>query len=161
MAEAALHVNEDVRFERTESAVTRVGWILMALFLLLAVAGILGRGPLSKAHARVNNTNIDYHRFLRKGASSEFVVHSNAAGKSEHKLWLNKEFLDKVEIDRIEPVPKTSLSKDEGVEYAFAAAEDATPDITIHFEPQSWGKIRGQISDGSGQKADLNLFVYP
>jgi hypothetical protein len=161
MTASALQVNEDVRFERTESTISRIGWILMGIFLCLGLAGFLGRGPLSNAHVDVNNLKVDYHRFLRKGADAEFAIRANAQGKAEHKVWFNNEFLDKVEINRIDPVPKSSVARDEGVEYAFASTSDATPDIIVHFEPQSWGKIKAQVSDGSAEKADLNLIVYP
>src|SRR3712207_4138009 len=42
-----LEVAEDLTFQRREWAAQRVGWVLLALVIAAALAGLLGRGPLS------------------------------------------------------------------------------------------------------------------
>jgi len=38
----------DHRFHRNEWRLQRIGWVLVALFLVLAVAGLFGNGPLEE-----------------------------------------------------------------------------------------------------------------
>ena len=48
---ADLAIREDMRHQRLEWAVERVGWAAVALVLVAALAGLLGHGPLSRATA--------------------------------------------------------------------------------------------------------------
>ena len=44
-----LDVHQDLPHERLEWTFEPIGWVVIALVLLAALAGLLGRGPLSRA----------------------------------------------------------------------------------------------------------------
>ena len=46
-----LQIHQDLCQERREWKIQRVGWLLMALMLVAALAGLLGPGPLSSTIA--------------------------------------------------------------------------------------------------------------
>ena len=50
-----LQIEQDMGFQRTEWVVQRAGWVGMALLILAALVGLLGRGPLSAAVARAGD----------------------------------------------------------------------------------------------------------
>ena len=61
-----LEVDEDLPFQRRAWVAQRIGWVLMALFVLAAAVGLLGAGPLS--HARIDVPGLmtlEYERFAR------------------------------------------------------------------------------------------------
>lgn len=48
----SLQIREDPAFQHRQWRVQRVGWLTIGLLLVLALAGVFGKGPASHAHVR-------------------------------------------------------------------------------------------------------------
>ena len=62
-----LAVGEDLDFQRKWWRFEKIVWVLFLIIVLLDIAGVFGRGPVAKAHARTSRglMTIDYQRIER------------------------------------------------------------------------------------------------
>jgi hypothetical protein len=160
MSTATLEIDEDQNFERREYWFERVGQLAMLLLAIAALTGVLGRGPLSKRSVYTENLKIDFEHFIRKSADTQITVHMNTSG-GKQSFWLDKEFLEKVEVTRIEPEPENKVVGEHGIQYQFATLAKQSGDIVIQFQPETWGRMQAKIKDDAGNIALLNFLAYP
>lgn len=71
-----IQVGFDLHFEQRWWRFERIAWIAMALFLILGLSGLLGRGPLTKAEAGAPGTplRIQYERVVHFRSPSKITL---------------------------------------------------------------------------------------
>lgn len=71
-----LEVDQDLAFERKSWAAQRIGWGVMTLAIVAALAGLLGSGPASRTRAETPDGAIavEYDRFVRANAPTDLDV---------------------------------------------------------------------------------------
>ena len=89
----------------------RLGWGVFLLLILAALAGLLGHGPFSRTQAgdAASALRVAYNRFERYQGPTELQLHlkPEALRDGKFRVWIGRDFLDGVEIERIEPEPET------------------------------------------------------
>ncbi|MFN2595808.1 MAG: hypothetical protein ABR563_01210 [Pyrinomonadaceae bacterium] len=165
--ERAKVIGEDEGFQRHYWVAQRVGWALLALLLAASVAGLFGPGLIGRAHAAdsASRLRVEYERFERKQAESSIRIEigAGAAQNGEARVWLSREFLDRVQIHQITPEPESVETAGGRVAYVFRVADPTQPvGVTFHFEPEFAGRLPGSagLGDGSSQ-VNFDQFVYP
>lgn len=160
-----LEISEDFPHTRREWAIERAAWVIMAAVIIAALAGVLGRGPLSKARAGQPGTPlwVEYERFARNETPAQLRIHvqPKADGKSRTQLSLNRDFIGSVEIERIDPGPATSELAADEISYTFDIVGSSAPLlITLSFVPHRSGRL--PVSIGlDGTRVELAPFFYP
>ena len=118
-----IQLNEDVAFLRREWRAQRIGWIGMAVVLVLALLGLFGRGPISDAQIGDRNSfGVDYQRIVRHGAQTELEFHVAPALQSDStfRIYLSQEYLKQFAVGHIVPEPSASGTAGALVFYEFA-----------------------------------------
>jgi hypothetical protein len=142
-------------------------WALLTLLLLAALSGLFGSGYLS--HARAGDTGaplwLEYPRFAHTYAAVDtlvFHVAPQAANNGTVRLWLARDYLERVEVRRIEPEPDAVEAAGDHYTYVFRASDLRAPtSIIFHVEPDSFGPVRGSAGLEGGAAFDFTQFVYP
>ena len=80
----------------------------------------------------------DFSQFTRYQSPSTLRVHlrsvSDADGQA--RLWLSRDFIDKVELRDVEPDPERIEAQPDCIIYTFnLLAPDQSTDVIFHFEP--------------------------
>jgi len=151
-------------FQRLEWRVQRIAWAIMALILAATLAGAFGSGPL--AHSKVggapNGLSLEYDRIARYGAPAplDFLVTSPAAN-GELRLWIARDFLDVVEMQRVTPEPSTQEVSGDRVVYVFKATGSAAFRIRFEVEPNSLWSHTGRAGVGDQPPITFSQFVLP
>src|SRR5688572_13281135 len=114
-----LDSSEDPEHERREGAVQRAAWVVMALFLVAALAGLFGSGPLARAQASARGFDVEYPRFARRDAPTEVRV-SLAQGVPA-QVWLARDVLGSWEIEEVTPTPESVTPEADRLVYRHAA----------------------------------------
>lgn len=160
-------VGEDEKFQRRYWAAQRVGWTLLALLLLASLAGLFGPGLVGRSHAAdsASRLRVEYERFERAHAESSLQIETGAgaAQNGEARVWLSREFLDRVQIHQITPEPASVETAGGRVAYVFRVSDPSQPVVvTVHFEPEFMGHLHGSagLADGSSE-INFEQFVYP
>lgn len=161
-----LQLEEDMRHQRHEWRAEQIGWALMLLVLIGAVAGLLGPGPLSQTVAGTEGSTlwVDYQRIARYQAPAELRIHfrNPDPGGEDGRLSLNRDFYEAVEIQTISPLPKSTLLTHDRVQFVFPAdTRLGATAVTFHFHPiQRWRRPVSVSLDG-GERRDFSIFVLP
>lgn len=152
----------DEPFQRVEWLIQRAGWLLWAVVLLAGLLGLFGSGVLSNATAvsPESGIQVSYQRFLRYHQPAELRV-TLAESFAQSKLKLNREFLDSVQIVRIEPEPVDSTLMTDGIEYIFASSESTNSIVLVFFEYERMGKCQGKLQLNDSQPVAFSQFAYP
>lgn len=160
-----LQIDEDVEFQRREWRMERMGWVALAGFVIAAVAGVFGDGPLSRASASDNGGQlvVHYERFLRASASSELhlrVVTSKSTN-GELAILADPSYLRHVEVLSIVPEPKRVEQLGRHIVYVFAVTAPAEhADIAFRYKPTRAGRLHGSFGVSDGGPVALRQFAF-
>ncbi len=163
-AKSRIEIDEDMRHQRLEWRLQRIGWVIGGLFLLAGALGLMGYGPLSRAHAGDASFSVEYDRFQRASALSEYRIAIDPALAADGRLTLRFDdaLLDAVEIERIQPEPeRTVLTGGASVMDFPAVAGGGSASVIVSYRPMTFGRVRGSISAGGGPQVALDQIIYP
>lgn len=161
-----LEINQDLDLQRREWQWQRVGWAAMIVLLAAALLGLLGPGLLSyrNASALDGSLRMEYQGFLHYHHPQTLRIHI-AAGMAEGarlRLWLDREYLESIEIQKVTPEPESVEAGRDRRTYVFRVADSAKPTtITFFFEADTWGSLAGQIALDNREALFFHQFVYP
>ena len=150
----------DHRFHRNEWRIQRVGWVMVALFLAMAVAGLFGNGPLSRAHADGAAGRIEYERFLRYGLSTDLVITPAGAAHGVNRIEIDTEYLEAFRVEHITPEPAAARMTGTRLLYEFASAAPGAS-ISISIRPQRLWRHRASITIDGGAPLEISQLTYP
>ncbi len=158
-------IDEDEAFERRSFTVQRAGWILMAVIVAAAAAGLLGSGPLARATAAAPGAfTIEYERFTRYQSDQTLHVYLEPAitrGR-EARLWINREFLDSSKIETVVPMPVRVESEADRLYYVFQMAKPGDRlFVAFNIQAEQIGLVDGRIGVSEGGEVAFRQLVYP
>jgi hypothetical protein len=160
-----LEVHQDLDYQRREWLFERVGWAVMALVVLAALLGLLGRsGPLSRTTAGVPGAfDVRYDRYLRIRSPTTLVVtlSAEATRGDEVGLWISRHYLAGVEIQSVTPEPRRVEAGEERHTFVFPVAERGRPTtVFFHLQAEEPGRLEGELGAAGGSLSFAQL-VYP
>lgn len=153
------------RFQRREWAVQRAGWLVLWAFLLCGAAGLFGRGPVAHAHVvGLNGWRVDYDQFARNGTPTTLTMTIPAAGAQGDTatVWLDREYADRVDIQRVTPDP-VEVGVDPGrLVYRFLVSRgQGSVRVVFDLQPQAVGRLRGKAGLLNSRGLAFTQLVYP
>jgi hypothetical protein len=166
MKDGDLQIGQDLRFQRRSWAVERVGWIIGGLILIAALLGLFGPGPLSKARTASadKGLSVEYHKFERYQAPVHLRIDidGKAATNGQIELWLNRAFINALEIKHIDPEPQSVEIREDKFVYSFKANQPVpSAQVCFHFEPNKFGKTRAHVGVVNGPQLQFSQFYFP
>lgn len=161
-----LQINQDMPHQRREWRAQRIGWVVMALLLIAALAGLLGPGPLSSsvANAPDGALRVEYDRFERLQSPNELRIGlpADAARTGTVRLRLNREFVESVDLQRFDPQPESVAVDADGFVYEFAVNPAGRPPAVIaHYQYRNAGSTSVRVSVEGGPAVAFGQWVYP
>lgn len=161
-----LEVDEDLKFQRVEWRIQRIGWVLMLLFILAALAGAFGRGPLSRRtdQSPDNSLAIDFDRFGRLHAQTDIklVASEESAREGALRIWLDRDYMTKFETKEINPQPeRIDLSPDRMTLVYRVPKSPGSLKVNLILEPNEMGSVRGAAGVEGKQSLFFSQFIYP
>jgi hypothetical protein len=159
-----LELQQDLEHERHSHVVRIVFSIIGTLVLAAAVAGLFGRGPLSNASKSdpSGKLMVQYDRFERAQAPAEIKIELKNPSQELVPVAFNREFVDAIEIKRIDPDPEQIESAPGKLIYYFRPAGGADSiRVLMRFEFQKAGSLSTAISADNSPELHFKQFVYP
>jgi hypothetical protein len=159
-----LELAQDLRFQRRDWIAQRVGWVLMALFLLAALAGLIGRGgPLARTQAQSadGGLRVEYDRFAHYEAPTRLrlIVSDRVARGKDVRLWIERAYLANARLQQVMPEPQSVRLAGERVIYVFDAG--AGGEVSFELKPDTFGVLAGRAGLEGGGEVAFRHFVYP
>lgn len=159
--ESGLQINQDLVFQRREWAVQRAGWWALTAFVLAALLGGFGGGPLSSARAGSQGSGlwIDYERFVRLGATSRLLVHFGGPSTAARELRINRDYFESLRVEQIVPEPERTVVGAREVTLVFPASAEAFL-VILDVQPMKVGSHAARFSTGKEQPPEFRQFAY-
>jgi hypothetical protein len=155
----------DFRFHRKQFLAERVGWVAMALCLAWALLGGFGEGWISRQQASndAQSCTVEYERFGRRDAPFELRVRLQLdAPRDRISLHLNREFLERVSIERVTPAYASMAAEDQGAALVFTLEPKPGDHIfTIEYRPQHIGSLPALVRVEQEAAVAFDQFIYP
>lgn len=156
-------VGEDLMHEKVEWKIERVGWVVWALIILAALAGLLGQGLLSQQIAgdKTSPLWVEYQRFERYQSPTKLVIHATT-DQPQMRLWINSGFIKKVEVSHIDPEPERVEVGSDRYVYPIAVTDrNKEVVISIYFKYNESGIRHIELGAENGHTLRFWELVYP
>lgn len=159
-----LEITQDLRFQERSWKYQRTGWAVMGLIAFLALAGLLGRGPLSDSRAggAEGGLEVEYERLGRRNAPQtlRFHVASQPDPEGKIRLSIDREYLESIEIDTIAPEPESVQGGPDRHTFEFAAPGGETT-ISFKLRPEAMGSLEGIAAIEGAPAVQFRQLIYP
>lgn len=163
----SIEIAQDLDFQRRSWKVQRIGWATMVLICVAALFGLCGGGPLSSAQVGEDSSPLraEYDRFLRRDAPAKLTLYVGAAAirpDSTAEVWLDRTWLEDMEVKSITPEPEQTHTTASQVMYTFRLDPSSTSArVTYHFTTHSLGAVTGRVGLSNGPSYSFSQFSYP
>ena len=157
-----LDIEEDLAFQQKEWFWQRVGIGLLTLFVLAAMAGVMGGGgPLSGAEIAdpSGRLRVEYQRMVRRGAASELRIHLRSDPPGFIQFWIASPYLEFVTVESIEPEPQTITVESERHVYTVRAGSSGVT-VSLQTNLTQSGRFEGSIGIVNGPSVRFNQFSW-
>ncbi len=159
-----LTIEENLRFQKLFWVVQRIFWGLLFLFIISAIFGLFGNGLFSQKKVENAAAALSYEVFARDQSPTklEIELHPSTSMSEKYFFALNYDFMKKIKIQRIEPQPERVINGMGSYVYEFMRDPDKSNlKLTIYYEPQTMGSLKGTLQTATGGKLEINQFIYP
>lgn len=161
----SLELEQDPSAWRREWRFERFGWVMLALIVVAALAGVFGDGPAARRDHRsaVGSLRVEYDRVVRYGAATVIVVTIGAREPADSVavFRLGRPFLDGFDVEVISPEPVETRATAGFVEYHLRRAAPGTATrIDLNATPRRRWRQSARLGTDAGT-LDLPLFVLP
>jgi hypothetical protein len=161
-----LEIGQDLKFQRRSWGVERAGWIIGACILLAAILGLFGPGPLSKGHTASPDQKLsaEYHKLEHYQAPVHLRVNidSSAATNGRIRLWINRDYVEALDLEHIDPRPESVEIDKERLIYVFKAERlPVKSRVLFRFEPNKFGKTFARVGIVNGPELQFTQFYFP
>lgn len=145
-----LQIGQNERFQRREWRFERIGWVIVALFVVAGLVGLLGTGPLSWATAGSDQglVTVEYQRITHHEAddSLELLFAAEAVEDGTISLELNGSWVAGVDIQSISPQPAEERAVPGGVVFDIAVERPGQTSVVIGFRAQEYGTLDAAVA---------------
>ncbi|WP_256669367.1 hypothetical protein [Pseudomonas sp. MN1F] len=141
----------------------RVGWYVLVVIVLLALAGLFGNGPLSDALAMSpdGRVQVAYQRISRSGTSDHLRITVRGTPGQPVRLLLGGNLLREASIEMLQPEPEKSLSQGQSLLLQLGTSEDGIATLYLTVRSDFIGTLEGLVSAGQGSAVHFSTFLFP
>lgn len=152
-----LYLDQDLLLHNVGWKVQRIGWIATLIFLLMAVAGLFGTGPISRQFSRDNAASVHWEKYLRFQSDEEMLFEVNNARDSVH-LSIPQEYMEYFELTNFSPAPVRTYVEKDLTNFIFLSKGKTRIYCKVTPKRSGWSETSVRIDQSSFQ---LSQIIYP
>lgn len=162
-AEARLRLPE----YRGHSPAEKIAFAMLVLFIVAALLGLFGDGPLSETtvSSADGRMHVQYQRFCRRDAPQSLnITLATRSDVDSIELSIGHDYLRSVQITEIFPEPAASMHQQAGRLRFITDGSGRAMTVRLHLKPQRAGVLQARFAAGPpGHQATVQLkqFAYP
>lgn len=160
-----IQLEQDMDYQKREWRAERIAWGLMAAIMLLSAAGLTGNGPLS--HKSVDEPGLplqiehDVIGRYQAPATLQVALPVAAGDSGTVQLRLGREFVENIEIRRIDPEPERVVAAADYFTFEFNSAPSDSMLIQIHYDPATMGFLDLAVGVDNAPLYTSTQFLFP
>lgn len=159
-----LQLDEDLEFQRREWRFQRAGWWGLSAFVLAAVLGAFGGGPLSAATATSAEgaLRIEYERFVRVGTRTRLAIHAQMPSRQPNglELTIDRSYFEAMRIERIAPEPVDLAIESSTVTLRFEPTARENVSVFVDLQPAGVGRHPTTVRVSGAGSVAIRQFAY-
>lgn len=155
-----LPIREEPGLQRWIWRCERLGWVLLGLFVALALAGLFASGGPWATATRVSadgQLRVEYERFQRRGAPATLTLEL-APGLD--RIGLDERLVADWTVEALYPQPLRMTSSD-GVLWLDLAPGTGSSRLHLALRPDRLGTVDWRILRPGQPPLALSAFIYP
>lgn len=159
-----IDLDDDPDFERRDRVVTRVGMVLLILFVLAAVLGLLGPGLLSSGTTASDDGAIEIEHnsigHIESDDSLSLLLDNTTIDGEVLTVELTGSWVTGVDMTTISPVPAGERLVPEGLVLEFDVERPGDLEVLVHFRAKDLGRL-GLTASAGDSSVSVTQFVLP
>ena len=156
-------IQENMPMQQRVWRFERVGWYVLVLIVLLAVAGLFGNGPLSDAEvmSQDGRLKVEYQRLSRSGTTDNLFITVQGIPGQPVTVELEGSLLRKASIETIQPEPQMSMSHGPALLLQLGTSKDGRATLYLTLRSEHVGTLEGIVRAGPQSAVNFSTFLYP
>jgi len=152
---------------RAHSPAEKIAFVALVLFIVAALLGVFGDGPLSDTEisSRDGRLQVHYQRFCRRLAPQSLdITLATTRGADSIDLNIDGDYLRSVQITEVFPQPVTTTLQQAGRLRFTTDGSGQSMIVRLHLKPQRAGLLEARFSAGPPGRpftVQLKQFAYP
>jgi hypothetical protein len=156
-----LEIDQHLGIQEFSWRIQQIGQVAIVLFLAAALAGLLGHGPLTRAHAGdAASLEVEYGRFARRTQETTMTVRLGPQPMGMAKLWIDATYVAAQPLERVIPEPE-SVEVIDGRLVMTLRVSGTRPEVRITTRPEAFGPMQARMGLLGGPELRFDQFVYP
>lgn len=141
----------------------RVGWYVLVIIVLLALAGLFGNGPLSDAEvvSQDGRLKVEYQRLSRSGTTDNLFITIQGSPRQPVMLELEGSLLREASIETMQPEPQVSMSHGPALLLQLGTSKDGMATLYLTLRSEHVGSLEGVVRSDSNTEVHFSTFLYP
>lgn len=128
----------------------------MFAFLIAAILGLFGEGPLSNKKIQAGNISVEYERFCRYEHGMEIRLQS--AGENISTVSIPQDYLKSFRVAEIVPEPEKQVANEGSIQYRFEGSQNNI--VSFYLDPIERKSVEGLLQVNS-HPFTIKQTIYP
>ncbi len=156
-------IQENMPMQQRVWRFERVGWYVLVIIVLLALAGLFGNGPLSDAEvmSQDGRLKVEYQRLSRSGTTDNLFITVQGVPGQPVTVELEGSLLRKASIETIQPEPQMSMSHGPALLLQLGTSKDGRATLYLTLRSEHVGTLEGIVRAGPQSAVNFSTFLYP
>ncbi|SEK85494.1 hypothetical protein SAMN03159362_2016 [Pseudomonas sp. NFIX51] len=156
-------IQEDMALQRKVWRFERVGWYALVVVVLLTLAGLFSRGPLSTRDisSADGSLRVEYQRFLRNGATDSLTLHLRGGARQLLEVEIAGELLQGFSVQTLQPEPLKASSAGAGIRLWLRTDADGQARLYLTLLSTGVGFYDSRIRLADHPPLSISQFIYP
>ncbi|SDY39850.1 hypothetical protein [Pseudomonas sp. NFIX28] len=156
-------VQEDMALQRKVWHFERVGWYALVVIVLLTLAGLFSKGPLSTRDiSNADDTlRVEYQRFLRNGATDSLTLHLRGGAWQLLEVEISGELLQGFSVQALQPAPVRAGAAGPGIRLWVQADANGQARVYLTLLSTGLGGHASRIRLADRPPLAIFQFIYP
>jgi len=150
-------------FQRRSWTIQRVGWVVIAVWLVASAGGWIGPGPGSRGRAGTpdRRISVDYDRVLHLHAPTRLVLLLEREQTGALELALGGAYAETFRVRELVPGPRAQSAGRSVRRFTLEIDRGGPTRVELALEPLAWGWQTGELRVDGRPVATLRHLVLP
>lgn len=156
-------IREDMPMQQRVWRFERVGWYVLLVIVLLALAGLFGNGPLSDAVtvSPDGRVRVEYQRLSRSGTTDNLYITVQGEPGQPVTVELDGSLLRTASIETMQPEPQRSMSHGPALLLQLGTSKDGVATLYLTLRTDHVGTLEAVVRAGPHSAVHFSTFLYP
>lgn len=157
-------VQEDMKWQRIEWRLQKVGCVLLFLFVIAGACGFFSKGFISEQQisATDNRLTVEYERFGRRESTMDMTLQLQQLRGERYQVMISADEMDLFQIQTLQPQPDESWSNKNQLILSWQRRPHQTSaTVWLSLQPKTVGRFPLQVTLDNQSRVAFSPFIYP